>query len=116
MLGVRRLACFGTLAVLASCSGGGPKKADVPSLNPETANQLLNFDHKASAWLTFVKKQNPTCIYQVDLPDQASHPTEIDIEHLVTCGGRPAPKEFDATVSFSYDPATQKWTISRFTS
>lgn len=103
------------LALLASC-GPAPHKADVPSLNPETASQLLHFDHKADAWLTYVKKQNPACIYQVDLPDQSAHPTEIDIQHLVTCGGRPAPKEFEASVSFAYDPGTQKWTISRFTS
>lgn len=102
--------------LLASCGPPVPRKADVPSLNPETAGQLLHFNHRADAWLTYVKKQNPTCIYQVDLPDQSSHPTEIDIEHLVTCGGRPAPKEFDATVSFVFDPSTQKWTVGRFTS
>lgn len=115
MHSVRTIVLIGASILLAAC-GTTPRKADVPALNPETASQLLHFNHKADAWLTFVKKQNPTCIYQVDLPDQSSHPTEIDIPHLVTCGGRPAPKEFDATVSFSYDAATQKWTIARFTS
>lgn len=111
---MNKIVCFGAFLALAGCSG--PKKADVPALNPELANELLHFDHKADAWLTYVKKQNPTCGYQVVLPDQSSHPTEIDIEHLVSCGGRPAPKEFDATVTFVYDAASQKWTIGRFTS
>jgi hypothetical protein len=100
--------------LVAACSG--PKKPDVPSLNQHIASELLHFDHKADAWLTYVKKQNATCRYQVDLPDQSSHPTEIDIDHLVTCGGRPAPKEFDASVTFIYDAATQQWRVGRFSS
>jgi hypothetical protein len=103
------------MILLVSCTSA-PRKSTVPPLNPETASELLHFNHKADAWLTYVRKQNTSCIYQVDLPDQASHPTEIDIDHLVTCAGRPAPKEFDATVSFVFDPAAQKWTISRFAS
>ena len=104
------------MMVLVGCGSAPPKKADVPSLNPELASQLLHFNHRADAWLTFVKKQNSSCIYQVDLPDQSAHPTEIAIQHLVTCGGRPAPKEFDATVTFTWDPGEGKWTISQFTS
>ncbi len=102
--------------MLVACGSAPARKADVPSLNPEVASQLLHFNHRADAWLTFVRKQNSTCIYQVDLPDQSSHPTQIDIQHLVTCGGRPAPKELDATVSFAWDPGEGKWTITRFSS
>jgi hypothetical protein len=111
---VKTIACVGALTLLCACSG--TKKPDVPSLNEQLATELLHFDHKADAWLTYVKKQNPACGYRVDLPDQSSHPTEIDIDHLVSCGGRPAPKEFDATVTFVYDPTAQRWKVGRFAS
>lgn len=111
---MNKIACLGALMMLAGCSG--TKKPDVPSLNQQMASELLHFDHKADAWLTYVKKQNPTCGYRVDLPDQSSHPTEIDIDHLVSCGGRPAPKEFDASVTFVYDAAAQRWRVGRFAS
>ena len=111
---MKKIACFGALILASGCSG--PKKSDVAPLNQQIASELLHFDHKADAWLTYVKKQNAACDYRLELPDQSSHPTEIDIDHLVSCGGRPAPKEFDATVTFVYDPATQKWKVGRFAS
>lgn len=99
---------------LAACSG--PAKNDIPSLNPEQAYQLLNFDNKAHAWITTVKQQDPGCTYRFELPDQSAHPTEIDIPHAVSCGGSVSPRQFNASVSFAYDKAAQKWMVSRFSS
>ena len=94
----------------------GTPKPTTPSLTPELAAQLLHFDHKAEDWLTYVKKHNPSCEYRIDIPDQSAHPTEIDASHIVWCGNRPSPLEFDASVVFTYDKDAQRWTISRFSS
>ncbi len=63
-----------------------------------------------------VKKQDATCEYRLDLPDQTSHPAQLDLDHIVSCGNRPSPKEYDASVSFVYDPDKQQWVVSRFSS
>ncbi len=111
---MREFCLVASLVFLAGC--GGTPKPTVPSLNPEQAAELLHFDHKADAWITYVKKHNPACGYKLTLPDQATHPTEIDMNHIVSCGNAPSPKEFDATVVFTYDQAAQKWVVSRFSS
>lgn len=103
------------LALLIAASCGTPKPR-VPSLTPEGARALLNYNPKAETWMIHVKKQDPSCEYRLDLPDQTSQPTEIDLDHIVYCGNRPSPREFDAAVSFAYDPQTQRWTITRFQS
>jgi hypothetical protein len=99
------------LVVVAACS---PPKPRVPSLTPQQANELLNYNPKAKTWMIHVKKQDPSCEYRLDLPDQTSQPTAIDLDHIVVCNNRPSPKEFDAAVSFAYDPQAQTWTITRF--
>lgn len=108
------LLAFATVA-FTGC-GGAPPKPLVPALTPENAAALLQNYAKAQTWITYVKKQNPSCEYRMDLPDQSSQPTTIDLDHIVLCGGRPSPKEFDASVSFEYDKNAQKWVISRFAS
>lgn len=110
---VKLLCCLALVIILAACT---PPKPKTPSLTPETAAQLLHYNNKAQTWITYVKKQNSTCDYKLTLPDQISGPTEIDLTHIVLCGNRPSPKEFDASVSFIFDPATQKWVIERFSS
>lgn len=102
-----------SLLLLAAC---GAPKPTIPSLNPEEANSLLHYDSKAENWLIYVRKTNPACLYTLELPDQSAHPTQIDLDHIVTCGGRPSPREFDASVSFVYDPTQQKWVVKRFSS
>jgi hypothetical protein len=99
--------------MLGACS---TPKPDVPSLTPQAASAMLQFDNKAHNWIQYVKGKNPGCDYSLDLPDQANHPTEIDLDHIISCGGRPAPKEFDASVVFVYDKAAQRWIVSRFSS
>jgi hypothetical protein len=109
------LACSFALFVFTGCSTP-PKETHPPALNPEQAAALLHYNSKAEVWLVHVRKTNPSCGYKLDLPEQNRHPTEIDLNHIVVCGGRPAPIEFDASVSFAYDKDQQKWVISRFSS
>jgi len=110
---VSKAACLSAILLLVACSA--PKPA-TPSLTPEVAAELLHYNNKAQTWITYVRKQNSTCDYRLDLPDQTSHPAEIDLDHIVLCGNRPSPKEFDASVSFAYDKDSQKWVITRFAS
>ena len=100
--------------LLASCSSA--PKVTTPALNPQEAAELLHYNNRAQDWLKVVKKQNPACDYQLNLPDQSSHPTQIDLDHIMLCGNRPSPKEFDATVSFAYDATPGKWSVIRFAS
>ncbi len=112
-----RTACFALLsALLVSCGPAPHKKADIPMLNPQEAGALLHYNNKAQDWMKYVRRQNPACEYHLELPDQTNHPTTIDLAHIVLCGSRPSPKEFDATVSFEYDATQGKWVITRFAS
>ena len=108
-----RIGCLAFLLALAACTAPKPV---TPSLTPEAAAQLLHYNAKAETWMVHVKKQDATCEYRVDLPDQTSHPTELDVDHIVYCGGRPSSREFDASVSFAYDKDKQQWVITRFSS
>jgi len=101
------------LLVLASCT---PPKPETPALTPQSAAALLQYNAKAKTWLIHVQKENPTCGYKLDLPDQTSHPTIVDVDHIVSCGGRPSPRALDATVTFKYDEAAGRWVVSRFQS
>lgn len=105
----------GLLLVTQGCSSAPPKK-EIPSLTAGQAEELLHYNAKAETWMVHVKKQNPACEYKLDLPDQTTHPTEIDLEHIVSCSGRPSPMELDASVSFAYDPDKQGWVVKRFSS
>lgn len=106
----------GILLLLLLAASCGPPKPRVPALTPQEAQTLLNYNPKAETWMIHVKKTDPSCEYRLDLPDQTSQPTSIDLDHIVYCGNRPSPREFDAAVSFVYDPQTQRWTITRFQS
>lgn len=106
----------GAVAGIVLLAGCGSPKPRVPSLTPEQANELLHYNAKAETWMIHVKKQDPSCEYRLDLPDQTSQPTTIDLDHIVYCGNRPSGKEFDAAVSFAYDAQAQKWVIARFSS
>ncbi len=107
------IAPIGSALFLAACSEA-PPKPQIPALTPEVANQALNIDAKAMGWIAHAKQQDPTCTYQLDIPDQPGHPTELDFKHIVKCGGRQSPLELDAAVSFAYDKDTQHWVITRF--
>jgi hypothetical protein len=104
---------LGAFALLCSCA---PPKPTTPALTPEMAAQLLNFDERAQNFIARVKKQNANCDFSLTLPDQVPPLRQIDLEHIVLCANRPAPLEFDASATFIYDPATQKWVLKRFSS
>ncbi len=114
MHAMTKLACLGLLLMLAACST--PPKPTVPSLTPETAAALLRYNSRAETWLIHVKKHSASCEYKVEVPDQTNHPTELDVSHIVYCGGTPAPLEYNATVSFAWDAQAQHWVITRFSS
>ena len=100
--------------LLAAC--GDPPKPATPALTPQNAAQLLHYNSRAAVWLVHVKKQDPTCEYKLELPDQRTGPLQIDADHIVWCGGKPSPRELNASVSFEYDRAAGHWTIARFSS
>ena len=101
--------------LLGGCSSTPPKPT-TPALTLGTATALLQVNSKAKNWLEHIKKENASCDYKLDLPDQASHPTAIDFDHIVVCGGRPSPRALDASVSFAYDTNAGHWVITRFLS
>ena len=111
---MKRLPLAGVFLMLAACSA--PPKSNIPPLTPQQAGELLHYNNKAQNWLKYVQRNNPGCDYRLDLPDQRTHPTEIDLSHIVVCGARPVPREFDASVSFEYDHNRGTWVISRFSS
>jgi hypothetical protein len=98
--------------LLAGCSA--PPPPPTPALTTQNATELLHYNNKADNWLKYVKKHDPSCEYKLELPDQTSHPAAVDLDHIVWCGNRPSPKEFDASVQFVYDKAAQHWVILRF--
>jgi hypothetical protein len=104
---------LGAFALLwSSC---GASKPDVPALTPQSAAALLQIQPKSKNWLTQVQKEaGASCRYEVELPDQSAHPTQIDVSRIITCGGKPAPRSLDASVSYQYDAASGRWIISRF--
>lgn len=110
---VNKFAAFACILTLAACSAPKPT---TPPLTLQTATELLQYSPKAKTWLTYVQKQNAGCSYNLVLPDQTAQPTTIDLDHIVSCGGRPSPKEYDASVSFEYDKAAGHWVVTRFAS
>lgn len=110
---MKKLAIF-WVVLLSGCSSAPEKKARVPAMTPGEANSLLRFEPKATNWLTYVQKQNPGCMYHIELPDQSAQPTEIDLDQIVWCGSTPGPREYKASVVFTFDKSAQKWVLSRF--
>jgi hypothetical protein len=113
---VKRFLPIGASLALAGCVSA-PPKASIPPLTQGTAAELLHYSTRAQDWIATVKKLNsPVCEYRLDLPDQTTSPTEIDLDHIVVCGGSPAPRQYDASVSFVYDTESKHWIIMRFSS
>ena len=99
---------------LAAC--GDPPKPVTPALTPETASQLLHYNSRAAVWLAHAKKQDPTCEYKLELPNQMAGPVQVDVDHIMWCSGKQSSLELNASVSFQYDKAAGHWVIARFAS
>ena len=104
---------FSTLLLTVAC---GPPPEPTPALTPENAQALLNNSNKAKNWLIYAQKQDSTCQWRIVLPEQASHPVEIDVDHIMFCRVTQNPRELDASAQFTFDKAEQRWTLTAFRS
>lgn len=107
------LALSSGILLLASCS---PAPEPTPALTPENAVALLQANDRAKNWITYAKKQDYTCEWHLELPDQSAHPNEIDVDHIIQCRITRSPRELDASVQFIFDKAQKRWLISSFRS
>ena len=110
---VRVRAFFALFAALlaGACSSPPPSH---PGLSPQAAQQLLRYNQRAVNHLKFVQHENPSCQYVLNLPDQSGHPDSVEVDHIVSCGGRTDFKAYDASVEFEWNKATGQWEISHF--
>ncbi len=93
-----------------------PPPDPIPALTPENAVALLDNSNKAKDWMTFAQKHDSTCQWRLTLPEQASHPAEIDADHIVWCRVTPNPRELDASAQFTFDKTEKRWTLTAFRS
>jgi hypothetical protein len=61
-----------------------------------------------------VQHENRSCEYVLHLPDQGAHQDSIEVDHIVSCGGRTDLKAFDASVEYEWNKAKGSWEISHF--
>lgn len=101
----------GALAFVGACSSPPPQH---PPLSPTVAQQLLRYNTRAANHLKYIQSQDRSCVYQVNLPDQSSHPKTVEVNHIAFCSGRNDLKQFDARVEFEWNQAAGKWEISYF--
>jgi hypothetical protein len=107
---VKRL-IFAPLILLMGCTEKAPPH---PALSPLAAERLLHYDTRAQNRLKSIQKQDRTCDFKIQLPDQSTHPTVVEADHVVTCGGRNDLKAFDANAEFQWNKAQKRWELSHF--
>jgi hypothetical protein len=105
-----------SLAPLLLTVACAPPPDPTPALTPENAVALLNANNKAKDWMTFALKHDSSCQWRVAIPEQASHPTEVDVDHVMYCRVTPNPRELDANAVFTFDKAEKRWTLTDFRS
>ena len=98
---------------LVSC---GPPPEKTPALTPENAVALLQINNKAKDWLAYAQKQDSTCQWRLDIPDQASHPTEVEVSHIMNCRVTTSPRALDASVTYTFNKAEKRWELTQFRS
>ncbi len=104
---------FAALLIAGACS---PPPDPTPALTPENAVALLNNSNKAKDWMAYALKHDSSCQWKVDLPEQASHPIEVDLDHVMNCRVTPNPRELDASAVFTFDKVEKRWTLTDFRS
>jgi hypothetical protein len=106
------LACIGcALLFQFGCSEARPTH---PPLSPTVAQQLLRYNTRAANHLKYIQSQDKSCVYQVNLPDQSSHPEFVVVNHIAFCSGRNDLKQFDARVEYQWNKNENKWEIAHF--
>lgn len=75
---------------------------------------LVHYDTRAANHLKYIKSQDPTCEYRLQLPDQGNHPDSVEVDHIAFCSGRSDLKAFDASVEFRWNKAENKWELYHF--
>ena len=113
MPAVRMRFYFAALAA-AITTGCGSAPPSHPPLSPQVAQQLLRYNTRAANHLKFVQHENPACEYVLQLPDQSPHQDSIEVDHIVSCGGRTDLKAYDASVEYTWNKATGTWEITHF--
>jgi hypothetical protein len=107
----------GVLAVIAllwvAC---GPPPEVTPALTPENAVALLQNDNKAKGWMTYALKQDSSCQWRLDLPDQSNHPVEVEVAHIMNCRVTSNPRALDARAAFTFNKAQKRWELTDFRS
>jgi hypothetical protein len=103
------------VAVVFAVACSTPPEA-APALTPENAVALLNNSNKAKDWLAYAQKHDSSCQWRVTLPEQASHPTEIDADHVMWCRVTTNPRELDASAVFTFDKIEKRWKLTDFRS
>ena len=94
----------------------GPPPEVTPALTPENAFALLENDNKAKGWMTYVRKQDSTCQWKMDIPDQSSHPIEVEVAHIMNCRVTSSPRALDARAVFTFNKAEKRWELTQFSS
>jgi hypothetical protein len=109
-----------TMALLAAVtivSGAcGPPPEVTPALTPENAFALLENDNKAKDWMTYARKQDSTCAWKMEIPDQSSHPIEVEVAHIMNCRVTTSPRALDARATFTFNKREKRWELSQFSS
>ena len=102
------------LAIAALSAGCTPKVPPHPALSPMTAERILHFDGKAQNRLKQIQSQDRTCDFRLQLPDQGTHPDTVEVDHVVSCGGRNDLVQFDANAEFSWNKERGQWELTHF--
>ena len=94
----------------------GPPPEVTPAFTPENAVALLQIDGKAKDWLTYAQKQDSTCQWRMEIPDQSNHPVEVEVAHIMNCRVTTSPRALDASATFTFNKAEKRWELTQFRS
>lgn len=114
---LRMIKTAALLALIAIASVAcGPQPDLTPALTPENAVALLQNDNKAKGWMTYALKQDSSCQWKMDLPDQSNHPIEVEVAHVMNCRVTTSPRALDARAAFTFNKKEKRWELTQFSS